>query len=108
MLSDRNKGETRFIEVAFSVLSQAGSDSPRRGLIAAVQPKGSRDVVMLVSSATSSRWKKGVDLAAQQVAESFRVVSTRATTNTRAAATDYRFPERGGLVKGTGDTTETF
>ena len=109
VLSDVTKGQTRFIEVAFSVLSQAGSDSPRRGLIAVVQPKGSSDCVMLVSSATSSRWKKsGAAAAARQAAESFRVVSTRATKNSRAAATDYRFQERGGLVKGTGDTVEIF
>ena len=109
VLGDVTKGQTCFIEVAFSVLSQAGSDSPRRGLIAAVQPKGSSDAVMLVSSATASRWRKGgADAAARQAAESFRVVSTRATKNARAAASDYRFQERGGLVKGTGDTVEMF
>ena len=107
VLSDATKGQTRFLEVAFSVLSQAGSDSPRRGVIAAVQPKGSGDAVMLVSSATATRWKKGgADAAARQAAESFRVVKTRATQNLRAAASDYRFEERGGLLKGSGDTVQ--
>jgi len=107
VLSDVTKGQTRFLEVAFSVLSQAGSDSPRRGVIAAVQPQGSSDAVMLVSSATASRWKKsGADAAVRQVAESFRCVRTRSTSTARAASSDYRFEERGGLLKGAGDTVQ--
>ena len=65
------------------------------------------DAVMLVSSATATRWRKmGADAAARQAAESFRVVKTRATTNKRAPNSDYRYEERGGLVKGSGDTVQ--
>ena len=71
-----------------------------------LQPKGSADAVMLVSSTTSTRWKKGAEAGARQAAESFRVERTRATSNPRAPSSDYRFEERGGLVKGMGDTVQ--
>ena len=63
VLSDVTKGQTRILEVAFSVLSQAGSDSPRKGVVAAVQPAGSSDALMLVSSAAAS-----YNMAARHVA----------------------------------------
>ena len=48
----------------------------------------------------------GAEAGGRQAAESFRVVRTRTTSNARAAASDYRFEERGGLTKVTGDTTQ--
>ena len=91
VLSDATKGNTRFLEINFSVLSASGSDSPRKGLIAAVQPAGSSDAVMLVASATTARWKKsGADAPARQAAESFRIAGTRPTKNPRAPSADYR------------------
>ena len=105
--SDVTKGQTRYLEVAFSVLSQAGSDSPRKGVIAAVQPSGSKDAVMLVSSTTSPRWKKGADVNARKAADSFRVARTRATGGARAAASDYRYENRGGLVEGSQGKADT-
>lgn len=96
VLSDVTKGQTRFLEVIFSVLSASGADSPRRGVVAALQPNGSRDAVMLVSSATTARWKKsGAAASAQQAAETFRVVGTRPTRALRAANADYRFGTEG-------------
>jgi len=96
VLTDVTKGQARFIEIKFSVLSASGSDSPRRGLIAALQPVGSNDAVMLVSSATASRWKKsGAEATTRQAAESFRVVGTRPTRNPRAPNSDYRFGTEG-------------
>ena len=62
---------------------------------------------MLVSSATASRWKKGgADAAARQAAESFRIERAQPTQLPRAASSDYRFEERGGLRKGDGDTVQ--
>jgi len=96
VLSDATKGGTRLLEINFSVLSAAGSDSPRKGLIAAVQPEGSSDTVMLVASATAARWKKsGADAPARQAAESFRITGTRPTQNPRAPSSDYRFGTEG-------------
>ena len=42
---------TRFVEVSFNALTQSGFEVPRKGVIAALQPTGSSDVLMLVSSA---------------------------------------------------------
>ena len=96
VLSDATKGSTRFLEINFSVLSASGSDSPRKGLIAAVQPAGSSDAVMLVASATTARWKKsGADAPARQAAESFRIAGTRPTRNPRAPSSDYRYGTEG-------------
>ena len=106
VLSDETKGEVRYLDIVFSVLSQSGPESIRKGVIAAIQPKGSNDAVMLVSSATSARWKKGSEAGARQAAQSFRITRTRATQNPRAFSSDYRFEERGGLAKSAGDTTQ--
>lgn len=106
VLKDESNGQVRYLEVVFSVLSQSGPESIRKGVIAAIQPKGSTDAIMLVSSATSSRWKKGAEASARQAAQSFRVTRTRATQNPRAFSSDYRFEERGGLSKSAGDTVQ--
>ena len=96
VLSDATKGQTRYLEINFSVLSASGLDSPRKGVIAAIQPEGSSDAIMLVSSATSARWKKsGSDARARQAADSFRVAGTRTTKNPRAPSSDYRFGTEG-------------
>ena len=106
VLSDETVGTVRYLDVSFSVLSQSGPESIRRGVIAAIQPKGSNDAIMLVSSATSVRWKKGAEAGARQAAQSFRMTRTRPTKNPRAFSSDYRFEERGGLTKSAGDTTQ--
>jgi hypothetical protein len=96
VLSDVTKSQTRFIEVVFSVLTASGADSPRRGIIAATQPNGSNDAIMLVSTSTTARWKKsGADQSARQAAESFRIVGTRTTNAARAPSADYRFGTEG-------------
>ena len=96
VLSDVTKGKTRYLEIIFSVLSASGADSQRRGIVAAVQPEGSKDAVMLVSSATALRWKKsGADSSARQAAESFRVVGTQVSKIPRAPSSDYRFGTEG-------------
>lgn len=96
VLSDVTKSQTRFVEVVFSVLTASGADSPRRGIIAATQPNGSNDVIMLVSTSTTARWKKsGADQSARQAAESFRIVGIRTTNAARAPSADYRFGTEG-------------
>ncbi|KAL1522733.1 hypothetical protein AB1Y20_017707 [Prymnesium parvum] len=104
VLSDVTKKDTRFLEVAFSVLSQGGAEGPRKAVIAAIQPEGSTDAVMLVSSASSLRWRKGAESQVRRAAESFRIVSARSSNIRRAASSDFRFEERGGLAKGARDT----
>jgi hypothetical protein len=65
----------RIIEVSFSNLSQSTqSEIPRNAIISATIPKGTDNAVMLVASASASRWKKGADAAVRSTVDSFRVV----------------------------------
>jgi hypothetical protein len=87
-------GATRFVDVSFSALTQAGVEVPRRGTIAAVQPRGSRDLVMLVSTVGAARWKKGGADDVRLAAESLRVTEVRPTALKRDNVNDYRYSGR--------------
>ena len=82
------------VEVSFNALTQSGFEVPRRGVIAALQPAGSTDVLMLVSSVGSARWKKGGEAEARLAAESFRIARTRPTALGRLNDNDYRYSAR--------------
>jgi hypothetical protein len=65
----------KVIEVSFSSLSQSTqSEIPRIAIISATIPKGTENAVMLVASASASRWKKGAESAIRSTIDSFRVV----------------------------------
>ena len=85
---------TRFVDVSFSALTQSGFEVPRRGVIAAVQPTGSSDVFMLVSSVGAARWKKGGEADVRLAAESFRVTRSRPSNLRRSSDNDYRYSSR--------------
>ena len=85
---------TRFVDVSFSALTQAGYEVPRRGTIAAIQPRGSSDVLMLVSTVGSARWKKGGSDDVRMATESFRVTEARPTNLARTNDNDYRYSGR--------------
>ena len=75
----KNDGDTlyRWIEVSFSYLSQStNAEIPRKALIVATIPKGTNQAIMLVGSATASRWNKDGGSKDQIVAtaESFRAI----------------------------------
>lgn len=86
----------RLLDVSFSALSPGQTEVPRRTYIAAVQPEGSTDVVMLVGGSTASSWKK-CEPAMKSMASSFRISRTRPTSIKRKAKNDYRFEDQGGL-----------
>lgn len=68
---DQN-GQYRYLEILFSNLSQSTSaEIPRTAIVSATVIQDS--VVMLVSSSTTNRFKKGQEKAVRQTAESFRV-----------------------------------
>jgi len=90
------KGSTRLIDVTFAALSPGQQEVPRHALVAAVQPEGADDVVMLVGSSTSGAWKK-CEPALRSMAKSFSIASVRKTTIQRKAKNDYRFEDQGGL-----------
>lgn len=67
------KGNNRYIEVKFSNLSQStNSEIPRRALIVATIPEGTSNAVMIVGSATDTRWRKGADESVRKTVDSFR------------------------------------
>ena len=68
----------------------------RRALVAAVQPEGSADVVMLVGSSTANAWKKA-EPNMRAMAGSFRIAKLRKTSIARKSKNDYRFEDQGGL-----------
>lgn len=84
----------RYVDVSFNALTQSGTEVPRKGIIAALQPAGSSDVLMLVSSVGAARWKKGGDADVKLAAESFQVTRTRPTKFARANENDYRLNGR--------------
>ncbi|KAL7536819.1 hypothetical protein ACHAXR_007415 [Thalassiosira sp. AJA248-18] len=66
-------GSYRCLEIVFSNLSQStNAEIPRTALVAATIPEGTDDVVMLVGSSTSNRWKRGSEKSVRQTVESFK------------------------------------
>ncbi|GAX28125.1 hypothetical protein FisN_6Lh058 [Fistulifera solaris] len=73
--SSRMQGDNyRRIELTFSSLSQStNAEIPRRAVVVATIPAGTENAVMLVGSASASRWKVA-EPAVLQTVESFRAV----------------------------------
>lgn len=71
----QTEGAYRFIEMSFSTLSQSTqTEIPRRARIVATVPPGTSQAVMLVGSASATKWKQGSQGTIAQVTESFRAV----------------------------------
>ena len=67
-------GVYRYLEIVFSNLSQStNAEIPRTSLVGATIPEGTDDVVMLVGSATSNRWKRGAEKSVRDTVQSFKV-----------------------------------
>ena len=66
-------GPYRMLEITFSNLSQStNAEIPRTALVAATIPEGTDDVVMLVGSATATRWRKGSEKQIRDTVNSFK------------------------------------
>ena len=96
VVSSSDEGTARMLESTFSALSPGGTEAPRRTLVAALQPTGATDVVMLVAGSGAGTWKKS-EPALRKMAQSYRIARTRPTSILRKAKSDYRFEEQGGL-----------
>ena len=94
--SSEKDAPTRLLDVSFAALSPGQTEVPRRALVAAVQPEGSADVVMLVGSSTANAWKKA-EPSMRAMAGSFRIAKLRKTSIARKSKNDYRFEDQGGL-----------
>lgn len=74
-------GSYKVLDVSFSTLSQATqTEVPRRSKIVVSLPKGSKQAVMLVGSASASRWSKGADKAIGGAVDSFRATAAPQTS----------------------------
>jgi hypothetical protein len=66
----------KVLDVSFATLSQATqTEIPRFSRIAVTIPNGSKQAVMLVASASASRWRKGADKTIASTVESFQAVA---------------------------------
>ena len=71
----------RFIDLSFATLSQSTqTEIPRRAQLVATIPSGSSQAVMLVGSASASRWTKGADQNVYSTVQSFRAVAAPQTS----------------------------
>lgn len=76
----RNNIAYRQFDLNVSTLSQSTqAELPRRARIVATIPKGTDQAVLLVASASASKWKNGANDAATAVAESFLAIPAPAT-----------------------------
>eukprot|EP00587_Corethron_hystrix_P008505 CAMPEP_0113312316 /NCGR_PEP_ID=MMETSP0010_2-20120614/9201_1 /TAXON_ID=216773 ORGANISM="Corethron hystrix, Strain 308" /NCGR_SAMPLE_ID=MMETSP0010_2 /ASSEMBLY_ACC=CAM_ASM_000155 /LENGTH=317 /DNA_ID=CAMNT_0000168129 /DNA_START=42 /DNA_END=995 /DNA_ORIENTATION=- /assembly_acc=CAM_ASM_000155 len=64
------------VEIGFSNLSQStNAEIPRYSVVSATVPPGTNSLVMLVGSATTSRWKKGAESDVRKTVSSFRAAA---------------------------------
>jgi hypothetical protein len=69
------KGDYRIIDLSFSTLSQSTqTEIPRKAQLVATVPTGSSQAVMLIGSASTTRWNKGSDKDVYSTVESFRAI----------------------------------
>lgn len=74
-------GSYKILDVSFSTLSQSTmSEVPRRSRIVVTLPKGSNQAVMLVGSASATRWSKGADKSVGSTVDSFRATAAPQTS----------------------------
>jgi hypothetical protein len=75
------KDDYRIFDVSFSTLSQSTqTEIPRKARVIATIPSGSSQVVMLVSSASAIRWKKGAEKHIVSTIESFKAIPAPQTS----------------------------
>jgi hypothetical protein len=70
-----DRGDYRVIDLSFSILAQSTqAELPRRARLVATIPAGTQQAVMLVGSASATRWKQGSEDVISKVVDSFRAV----------------------------------
>jgi len=75
------KDGRRIIDFRFSTLLQSTqSEIPRKAQLVATLPPGSSQAVMMVGSATASRWKKGVNQEIIHTMDSFQAIPAPQTS----------------------------
>ena len=95
VLSDTTAGDVRKLEVSFVALTPGGTDVARRGVVAATQPAGGGQILMLTASTGASKWKKGGKEEALRAADTF-AVTTRSSELAAVPQSDYRYGKTSG------------
>ena len=71
----------RIMELSFSNLSQStNAEIPRKAVLTASIPAGSENAILLVGSASASRWRKGSEESVWETIHSFRAVPAPKTS----------------------------
>jgi len=96
--ADETKDSRRTIDFGFTTTTPGGAEVAWKATLAALQPAGSTDALLIVSGAPVGRWKDGGESAARSAVRSFRVASTRATQIKPVPSSDVRFERLGGLL----------
>ncbi|KAL3934983.1 MAG: hypothetical protein SGBAC_009412 [Bacillariaceae sp.] len=74
------KGDYRVIDLSFATLSQSTqTEIPRKAQLVATIPSGSSQAVMLIGSASTTRWNKGSDKEVFQTVDTFRAIPAPVT-----------------------------
>lgn len=94
--STANGAGARAFECTFTPLGPSGDGAPRKGIVTAVQPAGSKQVVMLVASTSATRWKKAKgEKDCRTAAESF-TVRMSPTSLKAEPSSDFRYGKTSG------------
>lgn len=87
-----SKGDYRILDLSFSTLSQSTqAELPRRARLVATIPDGTQQAVMLIGSASATKWKQGSDGTISKVGDSFRAIPAPASS-LRMRAKERRAP----------------
>ncbi|KAL3934981.1 MAG: hypothetical protein SGBAC_009410 [Bacillariaceae sp.] len=79
--SSEMRGDYRILDVSFATLSQSTqTEIPRKARVIATIPSGSKQAVMLVSSVSALRWKKGGEQLVTSTIESFKATPAPLTS----------------------------
>ena len=96
--ADRADGQRRSIDFGFTTTAPGGAEVAWKATLAALQPQGSTDALLLVSAAPLGRWKDGGEAMARAATASFRIGATRTTQIKPVPSSDVRFERMGGLL----------
>ena len=76
-----SNGNSKIIDLSFSTLSQSTqTEIPRKARLIATIPSGSAQAVMLVGSASATRWNKGADKDVISTLDSFQAIPAPKTS----------------------------
>ena len=75
------QGDYRIIDLSFATLSQSTqTEIPRKARLIATIPTGAAQAVMLIGSASTTRWNKGSDKDVIATLDSFRAIPAPKTS----------------------------